>query len=144
MKPRRVDSRSMPNGKGPKQSLSGFSLDAIADVVKEQDTYGPREVGLTHPDVDGFVRISDAGDIELIATPGVGIIIHPQNRSITIMADHIKFVTKEHDGMIWNSLSFNPRSFNYAEPTFLRFTAEDKHGLYDGSDYYLSAKPKAD
>jgi hypothetical protein len=99
--------------------------------------FSDREVGITHPDNSGFMRISDSGEIEIFAAPGVGLIINPNTRSISLYADSIKFYSREDDGLRWNEKSFNPASDVYNEPTFLKTNDFLNNPAYYRSTYYL-------
>lgn len=105
--------------------------------IQREDRYGAREVGLTHPDVPGFVRLRDNGDIEIVAGEGVSILMNARNRSITFVAESIKFLTKTEDGLRWNKVSFNEAATNANEPTFVDSDDIDAmSSLYFGADYY--------
>lgn len=109
-----------------------FKRPVVTDWVNNH--FSPREVGLTHPDNQTYVKLSDSGSIELMTAEGVGIIIDPHTRSVNIFADTIKFHTKDVDGLRWNRLSFNHRSTKYTEPTFVEHTSDDTASIYDGLD----------
>ncbi len=50
---------------------------AVVDPVKiiaDQDKFDDREVGLTHPDNGGFIRVCNNGDIELSSGEGVFVL----------------------------------------------------------------------
>lgn len=100
------------------------------------EEFGSREVGLSHPDVQGFVRITDNSEIQIVASESLAIFMNPQNNSITFVADSVKFITKENGGLKWNGLEFNPKATSFNEPTFTRDDRENK-GLYRGVDYFL-------
>lgn len=103
----------------------------------DQEKFSSTEVGLTHQFTDAFVRLTDDGDIELAAVPGLAIIMHPQNRSITFIADSVKFITKEKNGMRWNKLSFNDQSTKFTEPTFIPYESQDVQDVYRGVHNFL-------
>lgn len=105
--------------------------------VQEQDRFGPNEVGITHPENDSFFRIRDNGDIELIAGEGLGMIFHPAKRSVTIIADSIKFMTREHGGLRWNNQLFNETADTFNEPTFVPARDDEAYGLYKGVEQFL-------
>lgn len=104
--------------------------------MNKSEKFNLHEVGLTHIDNDAFIKIDDSGRIILMAQPNLGIIMDPSNQSISIMADSVKFITKQDEGLRWNNLSFNPKAFNYAEPTFL-YSKDVVNRLYDDVDQYL-------
>jgi len=107
-----------------------------ADELKKRKTYSSREVGLTHPDNSGFLRITDAGDIEIFAAPGVGIVINGSTRTISIFADNIKFHSKE-DGLKWNSKEFNSSATVFTEPAFTQSNNRDFNPGFKNADYYI-------
>lgn len=110
---------------------------APGDIINEQDSYSSREIGLTHPDVAGFIRICDSGNIEIIAGEGVSLVLNPTNRSITLVADTIKFLTRHEGGLRWNRILFNEKANRFNEPTFINFDDKSEgSSLYQGVDYY--------
>lgn len=108
-----------------------------SEMVSKLNRFSGREVGLTHPDTDAFIKLSDTGDIEYVATDGLAIIMHPQNKSITFIADHVKFLTKDRDGLRWNKLSFNSKATKNTEPTFVTYEEDEVHNIYNDTDYFL-------
>lgn len=113
--------------------------------VQRDDKYGAREVGLTHPDVPGFVRLRDNGDIEIVAGEGVSILMNARNRSITFVAENIKFLTKTEDGLRWNKMAFNEAASSADEPTFVEADDIDAmSSLYFGADYYYELDGEED
>jgi hypothetical protein len=88
--------------------------------IKRRKEFSHREVGLTHPDNKAFIRITDMGEIEIFGAPGVGLVINPNTRSISIFADSIKMYCKDDDGLRWNEKSFNPAADVYNEPALLK------------------------
>jgi len=107
-----------------------------ADEINRRKTYSSREVGLTHPDNSGFLRITDAGDIEIFAAPGVGIVINGSTRTVSIFADNIKFHSKE-DGLKWNSKEFNSSATVFTEPAFTQSNNRDFNPGFKNADYYI-------
>lgn len=108
------------------------------ELNQAQDTFSSREVGLTHPDVPGFLRIKDNGDIEIVAGEGLSIIMNAASRSITFVADSVKFLTKD-EGLRWNKLLFNGQATTFNEPTFS--PTEDVAGsnhIYRDVAYFLN------
>lgn len=95
------------------------SFDEVAELKKRKE-FSTREVGLNHPDNGGFIRINDAGEIEIFAAPGIGIVLSPSTRCISFFADSVKFYTREDDGFKWNNMSLNPSSDVYNEPAFVK------------------------
>ena len=93
------------------------------DEIGKRKAFSTREVGLTHPDNSSFIRLTDAGDIEIFAAPGVGLVISGSTRMISIFADTIRFHSKE-DGLKWNSMDFNYVADNFSEPTFIKSNNE--------------------
>lgn len=107
-----------------------------SDRVESENRYGDREVGLNHPDVPGFVRIRDNGDIEIVGGEGLAFIMSPSTGSITLVADKIKFLTKE-SGLRWNKKTFNGKATKYNEPTFTVVDDVASAGLYRDVNYFL-------
>lgn len=99
------------------------------DQISRRKNFSGREVGLTHPDNNSFIRLNDFGDIEIFATPGVGIVISGSTRTISIFADSIKFHSKE-DGLKWNGMEFNYSADDFTEPTFVHSNPEDHNPAY--------------
>lgn len=105
--------------------------------LKRRKEFSNREVGITHPDKKGFIRISDGGEIEIFAAPGVGLVINPNTRSISLFADSIKFFCKEDDGLRWNEKSFNPAADVYNEPALVKTGDFSNNPAYYRSSYYV-------
>lgn len=107
------------------------------DILSMQDMFAEREVGVTHPDVSSHIRFKDNGDVEIISGEGLGIVFNRKNRSITIFADSIRFLTKEGTTLRWNKNSFNDKANTFNEPTFIPTVNQDLPSLYKGiADYY--------
>ncbi len=101
--------------------------------VRDGERFNLRELGLNHPDNKSFIKIADNGDVEISAGPGISIILHPHNRSITFVADSIKMLVRDHDGVKINDLILNTDATNYSEPTFLESDPVDMSYFYDGT-----------
>lgn len=112
-----------------------------ADILDKQNTFGAREVGLTHPDISSFVRLRDNGDIEIIAADGLGIVLSRSNQTMTLMADKIRFLTHEQQGLFWNQVGFNPKATVYNEPTLFTPQEHDMHDLFKGATDYFDTDP---
>lgn len=108
-----------------------------SDIIRRKDRFGYREVGITHPDNSAYVRIADNGNIEIMACDGLGIILHPQNKSITMVGDSIKFMTKEDHGLRWNKLSFNSQATKFTEPAFVPYEEDEIKDIYRGTSQYF-------
>ena len=76
------------------------------DLLLNKNRFSGTEVGLTHQLNPSFIRLCDNGDIEIMAAEGIGMIFHVANKSVTIVADSIKMVTRD-DGLKWNDSHFN-------------------------------------
>lgn len=104
-----------------------------------QDQFSATEVGVTHPLNSSFVRIRDNGDIEIMAVDGLGITMNVSRRNMTIIADEIKFLTKETSGLRWNNFAFNPNANNFSQPTL---TQNPEHtvrvDLYSNVQHYVN------
>lgn len=120
---------------------SSYGINDLFDEnyeIKRRKQFSNREVGLTHPDTASFIRIADDGAIEIFACPGVGIVINPGTRSISMFADTIKFYSKDDDGLRWNSMSFNPASDAYNEPALIKTNEFEYNPAYYNSIRYLN------
>lgn len=106
-------------------------------AMSEQSMFSPTEVGITHPYTNAFIRLTDDGDIELVAGPGLAMILHPQNRSLTIVADSVKFVTKEQGGLRWNKFAFNPQADQFQEPALIPWNEETVSTLFSDLDDFF-------
>lgn len=108
--------------------------------LKEQNSFNEREVGITHPDNDSFIRIRDGGDIEIGAGQDAAMVFSPRSNSITIFADHVKFVTRHDNGIRVNDLALNESATHFDQPTFLEIDdTQEGYDVYHGVDYYLDA-----
>lgn len=102
------------------------------NIARSRDLFGVREVGITHPDNNAYVKISDNGSIEIMGGTNFGIILDAKSRSINFYADTVNFHTKESGGLNWNRLSFNNRATKYTEPPLLPTLTDSIVGLFDG------------
>jgi hypothetical protein len=110
-------------------------FDINKDLRKRRE-FSTTEVGLTHNDHPSFVRLTDNGDIEIFAAPGVGIVISGQARSISFFADTIKFFSKE-DGLRWNNYNFNYSSSDFCEPALTKIEMNRMHNAVNNISHYL-------
>lgn len=113
------------------------SFSEVTELRKRKE-FSTREVGINHPDNNGFLRINDAGEIEIFAAPGIGIVISPSTRAISFFADSIKFYTREDDGLKWNNSSFNPASDVYNEPALVRTSDFHQNPAFYKIGHYLN------
>jgi hypothetical protein len=105
--------------------------------ISRRKSFSPREVGLTHPDNSSFIRLTDAGDIEIFAAPGVGIVINGSTRTISFFAENVKFHTNE-DGLKWNSMEFNHSATTFAEPALVNADSKSYNPAYLNVDYFIN------
>lgn len=105
--------------------------------IAEQEQFSPTEVGISHQFTNAFVRCLDNGDVELVAGEGLAIVLHAQNRSITFIADKVRFITREEGGLRWNQQVFNPKANKFTEPALLDQEPEDGSGIFRGLDDFL-------
>lgn len=112
-------------------------FDKQYNQVRREESFGPREVGISHPDTSAFVKMADNGDIEITACPGLTFILHPQDKSFTIVADKVRFILGGKEVFQINDLILNTDATNYAEPTFLKKDISEHTYLYDGTADYL-------
>jgi len=108
-----------------------------ADELNRRKTFSSREVGITHPDNPAFIRLTDSGDIEIFAAPGVGLVINGSTRTISIFADNIKLHTKD-DGLHWNAKQFNSSATVFAEPALVPVGGFDFNPGFKNADYYIN------
>lgn len=108
-------------------------------ITEKQDHYSKREVGISHPDVAGFICIRDNGDIEICGGDGLAILMHPKTGTITFVADHINFITRGDGGLKWNHVAFNEKATSFKEPTFITSDPNtlDAFDAYEGIGSYL-------
>lgn len=118
------------------KSLAGDTATEV-DEIRRRKNFSPREVGITHPDNTGFIRITDSGDIEIFAAPGVGIIISAATKTIALFADNIKLNSKE-DGLRWNMNTFNSSATDFSEPAMIPMTAKDTNPGFKNADYFIN------
>ncbi len=121
------------------KSFSSSAGDTASEIseMDRRKTFSQREVGLTHPDNSSFIRLTDAGDIEIFSAPGIGIVINGSTRTISLFADNIKFHTRE-DGLKWNSMEFNHSANLFSEPTFVKADEKSYNPAYLNMDYYIN------
>jgi hypothetical protein len=113
-------------------------FDRPISFVQGQDMYRPNEVGVTHPTMPAFIRLKDNGDVEIVACEGCSIILHPAKRSITFVADSIKFLTKGGmQGMTWNGMAFNENANTFNEPTLVPVQDDDAYSPYKGVEQFI-------
>ena len=110
----------------------------VENELKSRKRFSEREVGLSHPDLESFIRLNDQGDIEIFAAPGVGIVISGRSKSISLFGDSIRLNCKE-DGLRWNMYNFNYSASSFAEPTLVKINLKDIHSAQNGAAYYLDA-----
>lgn len=101
--------------------------------LNEQNTFSTTEVGITNPNTPGFIRLTDTGDIEILANDGLGIIISYKQNSITLMANTIRFITTSHEGLAWNNLFFNQNATVYSQPALNPMTGSNITNIYSGT-----------
>ena len=112
--------------------MAGFKRPVNIEEIR--NSFSRTEVGLTHPHSPSFIKLNDNGCIEIFAKEGLGIVIDPGTNSINFFADHVKFFTKDLDGMRWNKLSFNHKATRYTEPVFVNYETDETMNIYRGVD----------
>lgn len=115
----------------------------INTELKTRKEFSDREVGFSHPDLPGFMRLSDNGDIEIFTAPGVGIIISSKSRSISFFGDSVNFFTKD-DGLRWNTYNFNISAYDYSQPTLVKISKKNINQAQEGVYHYLDLVNKID
>jgi len=111
-----------------------FPVDA---ELARRKQFSQREIGLNHPDTNSFLRLSDEGDIEIFAAPGVGIIISASSSTISFFAEKIRFFCGE-DGLRWNEFNFNYSSSDYSQPTLVKVNPKSIHSAQNEAYHYLA------
>ena len=101
-----------------------------AAIPNRQNRFSGREVGLTHPDTDAFIRLTDDGGVEIVGGPGLSVLMGP--RGINFVADTVRFVCKD---LRWNDLMFNEQADSFQEPAFID-ADENTTDLYAGVSYF--------
>jgi hypothetical protein len=104
--------------------------------MNEIEEFELKDVGLTHPDNDAFIKIDASGRIYIMSQPNLGIVIDPARQSMAFFGDRIKMITNHDEGFKWNDLNFNPQATNFAEPTFL-YSKDTTNFIYDDIDRFL-------
>lgn len=110
---------------------------SISDELKRRNEFSRREVGLNHPDNNSFLRLTDDGDIEIFAAPGVGIVISATSKSISLFANKIRFFCSE-EGLRWNNFNFNYSAADYSQPTLIKIDSKSIHTAQNDALHYLS------
>ena len=118
--------------KKPMNQSTGLSIESTQSdyVFNKRNEFSRREVGVNHPDTLSFVKLTDSGDIEIMASPGVGIVISASNRSISLFADTFKIYTTEDDGIRWNQHAFNYAGADFTEPFLVTLRDFQKSPAY--------------
>lgn len=115
----------------------------VSREIKDRKEFSETEVGITHPDLNSFIRLNDKGDIEIFAAPGIGIVISASSKSVSIFADSIRLNSKE-DGLRWNSYNFNYSASSYVEPTLVKIRNKDIHTAVNNIEYYMNNLKQTD
>jgi hypothetical protein len=110
--------------------------------LRKEETFGAREVGISHPDNPAFFKIADNGDCEISCGPGLAFILHRMDNSVTIVADKVRFLLKDKGAITINDLILNTDATNYSEPTFIERSTTDHTYLYDNTVDYLEEVDK--
>lgn len=119
-------------------------VDFINDLINNQNKYQSTEVGLTHPNWPSFIKLRDTGEIEIFAGEGCSIVLTPQTKTITFIADQVKFITKENDGLRWNQKKFNSNATTYEQPSLISIPTSEMYNPFKGVFEVLNAnKPNA-
>lgn len=97
------------------------------NIAQKQSRFSGREVGINHPDVSGYIKIADNGDIQIMADEGLGIIISPTKQTIFLVGKTVKIATNE---IKWNQNLFNQYATVYTEPA-LKPPSDPNSSMYD-------------
>lgn len=103
----------------------------------EQDKFQNREVGITHPDLSSFIRLNDAGDVEIVVDDRLAMIFHHSTGTLTIVADQVRFLTKEGEGIRWNNNVFNQKATDFTQPALIPLPVDENASLYAGTEDYF-------
>lgn len=114
-----------------------MKYDDIHKVVNKMSSFNEREVGITHPDNNSFVKINDNGDIEAFAGEGLGIIIRAKNRSITLMADTVRFMVRDM-GVSINDTTINEKARKFTEPSLIPYDFDRHPTMYEYTESYIN------
>lgn len=102
-----------------------------------QDQFGLREPGITHPDTEAYLRFRDNGDIELIVSEGLGMVFNKRKRTVTIIADEIKFLTNPGDSVQWNDKKLNSQATLFTQPFLLPTEDQERYSPYTGTEEFF-------
>lgn len=106
-------------------------------ILNSQNQFSDTEVGLSHPNQSSYMKFADNGDIYIMGKSNLGIIISPSQDAIILVADTIKMLTKDGEGLKWNSKCFNFNADGFEEPTLVD-PMKSPLDLYDGIDDFIS------
>jgi len=120
-----------------KDNIPSVKEFSVSDELQRRTEFSRREVGLNHPDNNSYIRLNDDGDIEIFATPGVGMVISASGRSISLFADKIKFFSSE-NGLRWNNFNFNYSATDYSQPTLVKINKELINSGQNNAKHYLN------
>ena len=107
------------------------------DLVQGDEKFTGSEVGLIHAANGSYIRLRDNGDMEVMADEGLGFIMHANTKSITFLADKIRFLTQDTEGLQWNKKAFNNKAVEFQEPTLLDIDTDEHMTLYKGVEHFL-------
>ena len=127
------------NHQGDKPKTGRFALPV--EMRERQDQFAGREVGLNHPDNDSFIRIRNNGDLEISAGNGVSMVLSATKRSITLIADEIRFMTSE-GKFVWNGKHFNESAISFHEPTLISLEDYDLNTPFKNAESYIPLSEK--
>jgi len=120
-----------------KQSIESGSNFPVGSELNRRNQFSQREVGLNHPDTNSFLRLNDEGDVEIFASPGVGIVISASSSTISFFAEKIRFFCSE-DGLRWNEFNFNYSASDYSQPTLVKINPKSIHMAQNNAYHYLA------
>jgi hypothetical protein len=112
-----------------------MAFETPVSILDRMKHFGTREVGLTHPDLFSYIRLADNGDIHIMVEEGVGIIISQAQRSVILVGDQVKILSRQNEGLKWNDLAFNSKATKFSEPAFLHI--KQSRSLYEGVEEYV-------
>ena len=113
-----------------------FDRTEIIRQLSIEDRFSLDEVGLTHPNTNAYVKLCNDGSVEIYAGNDTGVFMNPNTKTITFMADKVKFITNNENGICWNDKELNSQATSFTEPALVPIESRPENGAYrDFSNY---------
>lgn len=116
---------------------TNFDRGEAIHLVNDHNTFSQRDTGITNPYADAYIKVTEGGEIEVYAGNGTGIFMNPHSRSITFMADSLRFITRDEDGIRWNDKLFNDQATIYTEPFLVPYETDNSPSPYKNMEQFL-------